>query len=100
MLSHYGVMSGAFERMNGNIPHSLLAYFLHLDLIHSGTTIDEVLALPERDFAIEASRVLTSASRDAAFTPYEPDRTLSEQIFIDLQQGKIGKGQSLSWEHA
>lgn len=59
------------------VPHAFLAYLLQLSLTHSGRTMDELNALPAREFAKEAGNALWGITCDADGCPYEPDRTLS-----------------------
>ena len=59
------------------LPHAFIAYLLQLSLTHSGRTMDEVNALPAREFAKEAGNALWGLTCDADGCPYEPDRTVS-----------------------
>ena len=63
---HYATMDAGIKRA---LPHTVLAYYLQMVVTQSGMTIDEVLALPPREFAKFGGDVLWGLTSDAGAAP-------------------------------
>lgn len=72
---HDGVLSAVVDRLNRQVPHVLLAYFLHVYFVHHGYTAKQLLDMDDDAFTREMFKIFAGPTRDAAFNPYQPDRT-------------------------
>ena len=66
---HYATMDRNIAGLKRALPHTVLAYYLQMVVTQSGMTIDEVLALPPREFAKFAGDVLWGITSDAGAAP-------------------------------
>ena len=90
VATHYAVLSRYTSNIDRPLPHALLAYYLQQSLSHSGLTISQLNALADEEFAREAGDVLWGLTADAGWCPYEPDRTLSVGMQIDMKGIHLG----------
>jgi hypothetical protein len=87
----FAALSDYVAHVPRDLPHALLAYYLQHALVQSGLTVDELIALPPRDFAREAGDVLWGLTCDAGIGPYQSDRTLgvgislAEETFLQVR---------------
>ena len=66
---HYATMDRNIAGLKRALPHTVLAYYLQMVVTQSGMTIDEVLALPPREFAKFGGDVLWGLTSDAGAAP-------------------------------
>jgi hypothetical protein len=83
VFTHYGALSSQVDGVDRSLPHAMLAYFLQIVVTHYGGTIEDVMALPDRNFAQIAGDVLWGLTSDADGAPYESDRTLVPAITLN-----------------
>jgi len=74
--AHDSLLSAVVERVNRKLPDALMAYFLHIYFVHHGYTAEGLLKMDDVNFTKEMFNIFSSPTRDAAFNPYQPDRTL------------------------
>jgi hypothetical protein len=87
-ITHYSFMNSQEESLSRRLPVQLVAYHIHLRILHSGLTADQVLALPEEKFGQFIAECL-QITRDAGLVPYQADETLGLQCTIT---GGLGLG--------
>jgi hypothetical protein len=78
-MTHYGLMGAQVESLNRRLPLQLVAYHIHLRLLHSGLTAEQVLALPNAEFGLFVGQCC-EINRDAGLVPYQRDGALALQI--------------------
>jgi hypothetical protein len=72
LKTHYAIMDAQEESVRRLAPIPIVLYHLYLKTVHSGMTIEEVLAMPEEPFACFFGEGL-EINCDAAIFPYEQD---------------------------
>lgn len=81
-------MNSQEESLTRRLPIQLVAYHIHLRILHSGLSAEQVLALPEDKFGQFIAECL-QITRDAGLVPYQSDETLTFQC---TATGELGLG--------
>jgi len=87
-ITHYSFMNSQEESLTRRLPIQLVAYHIHLRILHSGLSAEQVLALPEDKFGQFIAECL-QITRDAGLVPYQSDETLTFQC---TATGELGLG--------
>ena len=70
--THYALMNLQEGMLNRKLPIQLVVYHIHMQILHSGLTPQEVLALDTVSFGKFIAQAL-QPTRDPGWTPYERD---------------------------
>jgi hypothetical protein len=69
---HYGILGAMEASVTRKLPVQLALYHVYLKIVHSGMTVQEVLALPDGEFGQFVGEALQFTC-DAGLFPYEKD---------------------------
>lgn len=92
VLTHYGILSSQVANLEREMPTVLLAYYLVSTLVHNGLTVDQLLAMSDKDFASASGKICCGITQGNLF-PYEPDQNLDIGFDLSgLEEGRIIAG--------
>lgn len=88
LKSHYALMHAQEETIQRHLPMAVVAYHMHLKLVHSGETAESVLAMDDASFGTFLSQGFEIAC-DPGLLPYQRDAALGVAFGPNLFQNAL-----------